>query len=307
MRNSLTISGINWTHLSAPTRWEISQISKKHDLHELIEEDILELNTQDKIDVYDDYIFMVFHFPKYNESEKRYMLNEFDIILWKNYIVSITRFHTNHIDKIKNEYSKEINEDENPEKFKISPYYILYKVLDVMFDKALNLLTKITKDIIYLEEEMFSKGGLNKELLESLMIKRRNIVFLKHTFLPQSELLEELQKIIPNFYQGELDLYFEDLVYKLDKIQNQLSILSENINSLTETYNSLMNIRISSIINILTVFTAITWILTFISWIYWMNIPLPMQDKPYSFLVVVLVMLVCVWTMLYVFRRKWWI
>jgi Mg2+ and Co2+ transporter CorA len=70
-----------------------------------------------------------------------------------------------------------------------------------MLDKALNMLNKISKDIIYLEEQIFDKDKLNKDLLESLMIKRRNIAFLKHTFKPQSELLQELQKVILNFYE----------------------------------------------------------------------------------------------------------
>jgi len=86
------------------------------------------------------------------------------------------------------DYSKEIKEDqkdEDLEEYKISPYYVLYKIVDVMFDKALNILNKISRDTVYMEEQVFSKDKLNKDLLESLMIRRRNIAFLKHTFLPQ--------------------------------------------------------------------------------------------------------------------------
>jgi Mg2+ and Co2+ transporter CorA len=45
---------------------------------------------------------------------------------------------------------------EDPEKYKISPYYILYKIIDVMFDKSLKILNKVNKDIVELEEEIFS-------------------------------------------------------------------------------------------------------------------------------------------------------
>jgi hypothetical protein len=38
------------------------------------------------------------------------------------------------------------------------------------------------------------------------------------------EILEELQKTLPKFYKEDLDVYFEDLVYKLDKITNTLSV-----------------------------------------------------------------------------------
>lgn len=310
MKNILSIWGINWIHISQPSKSEVQDLSERYDLHEIIEEDIFELNTQDKVDVYDDYVFMVFHFPKYNEQEKRYMLNEFDIILWKNFIISITRFHTNHIQKIMDEYSKEIKEDQQEqdlEAYKISPYYVLYKIVDVMFDKALNILNKISRDTVYMEEQVFSKDKLNKNLLESLMIRRRNIAFLKHTFLPQWELLQELQKVIWKFYNWQIDLYFEDIVYKLDRIENQISILSENLNSLADTYNTLMNIRINGIINVLTIFTALIWTLTLISWIYGMNINLPFQESPYAFLFVAWSMIVSVSIMIWIFKKKGWI
>jgi len=84
------------------------------------------------------------------------------------------------------------------------------------------------------------------------MIKRRNLVFLKHLFIPQEEIILELQKTIEKFYDGQLDLYFEDLQYKLDKIDNNISILTKNISSLSEIYNSLMNIKLNSVISRLT-------------------------------------------------------
>jgi Mg2+ and Co2+ transporter CorA len=69
-----------------------------------------------------------------------------------------------------------------------------------MFDKSLKILNKINKDIVELEEEIFSASGLNKKHLEDMMIKRRNLVFLKHLFVPQNELITELQKTIEKFY-----------------------------------------------------------------------------------------------------------
>jgi Mg2+ and Co2+ transporter CorA len=137
---------------------------------------------------------------------------------------------------------------EDPEKYKISPYYILYKIIDVMFDKTLKILSKSNRDIVELEEEIFSAKGLSKKHLEQMMIKRRNLVFLEHLFIPQTELLSELQKTIEKFYEGQLDLYFEDLLYKLDKIENNISVLTKNISSLSEIYNTLMNIKLNSII-----------------------------------------------------------
>lgn len=306
MKNLLKIGRVSWIHFENPKKQELLEIGETYDLHEIILDDIVEYWVQDKIDTYDNHIFMVFHFPKYDTVSKRYISNEFSIILGKNFIITITSQKTNHIEKIREEYLEETKDLEDPEKYKISPYYILYKVLDVMYDKTLKILTKNTKDIMLLEEEIFSNEWLSKKLLEELMVKRRNLVFLKHVFIPQAELIAELQKTIEKFYDWQLDLYFEDLLYKLDKIENQINILTKNISSLSEIYNSLMNIKLNSLIGTLTVFTLIIWSMTLIAWIYGMNIALPMAESPSAFLVISGLMISLSVVLFFFFKKKWW-
>ena len=127
-----------------------------------------------------------------------------------------------------------------------------------MYDKSIKMLTKSSKDVITLEEQLFRANKLEKILLENLTIKKRNIVSLKHMFTPHREILEELQKALPKFYKEDLDVYFEDLEYKLNKIMNTIAVSFENIESLADTYNSLMNIKTNSMITVLTIFSAIT-------------------------------------------------
>ncbi|MDR1987239.1 MAG: hypothetical protein LBQ24_00235 [Candidatus Peribacteria bacterium] len=54
-----------------------------------------------------------------------------------------------------------------------------------------------------------------------------------------------------------MDLYYEDLSSKLDKIENNIDIQFKNINSIMDAYNSLTNIKLNSILTKLTVFTFI--------------------------------------------------
>lgn len=304
MKNILHFGNIDRIHLSNPQQGEISDIVKKYDFHELIEEDLFELTNQEKIDVYEDFIFIVVNFPKYNAPIRKYYLNEFSIVLGKNVILTMSKYDTNHIKHIIDEYKQELKEREEDEEFKISPYYILYKVMDTMYDKAIRDLVKSSKDVNDMEEKLFAKHTVEKILLENLTIKKRNIVFLKHTFSPHEEILEELQKIIPKFYKEDLEVYFEDLSHKLNKINNTIEVSFENVDSLGETYNTLMTIKTNSVINVLTIFSVITWVLTLISWIYGMNISLPWAPENYFFFIIIGIMiLVCAWLLLF-FRKK---
>jgi hypothetical protein len=70
-----------------------------------------------------------------------------------------------------------------------------------MYDKVLVALNKFNIDLNSLEELIFNKDILNETLLSKLLVKKRNIVLLKHLMLPQSEILEELQKATEKFYE----------------------------------------------------------------------------------------------------------
>ena len=293
--------------MSKPRTTELEDIIKNLDLHEMVEQDILESSAQDKIDTYDDCVFLIIHFPKYNEKIWKYVSNEMNVILWKDYIITITKYPTNNIEKIRQEYEEEIKEEgEDTEEYKISPYYILYKIIDVMYDKILLWLNKFNQDLTEIEKQVFDKNFVDKDFLKTILIKKRNAVLLKTIISPQEEILVELQKATADFYEWDLDVYFEDLEYKTSKILWQISIIHENIDSISEIFNTMTNMMTNTNIGILTVLTVIIWIMTMISGIYWMNISLPWQENAYAFTYLIWGMLIMACITLFLFKKKKW-
>ncbi|MFC2495084.1 MAG: magnesium transporter CorA family protein [Candidatus Absconditicoccaceae bacterium] len=305
LKNVLKIGKIKWIHLSKPTHHQLEEAIKNLDLHEMVEQDLIEPSAHDKIDVYDDCIFLVIHFPKYNEKLGKYLSNEMNIILGRDFIITITKYPTNNIEKIRQEYEQEIKEEgEEAEEYKISPYYILYKIIDVMYDKILLGLNKFNLDLMEMEKQVFDKSFVDTDLLKNVLIKKRNTVLLKTIISPQEEILVELQKVTANFYEGDLDVYFEDLEYKTSKILGHISIIHENIDSIGEIFNTLTNMMTNKNIGILTVLTVIIGIMTMISGIYGMNIGLPFQNYPGAFIVLMgFMVMMAVFTVL-IFKKK---
>ena len=306
--NLLKIWNVEWIHLVNPSKEEVEKLVEKYDFHDIIAEDLIDINTQDKLDIYDDYIFLVLHFPKYDRNTQKYYLNEFDFILGKNFIISVSRYPSSHIYKIRKQYEEELKNEKDIEEyqFKSAPYYILYKILDAMYDKTVNLLNKFTKDLLEIEEDIFNKP-LEEKLLEKLMIKKRNAIILKHIYKPQVEIISDLSTEIKNFYkkfEDEVDVYFEDIEYKIEKIINQIEIVFENIDNLTDIYNSLVSMKINKVMTLLTVFTAIIWIHTLIAWLYGMNVPLPLEKNVFTFWYILILIVLITIIFLYLFKRK---
>lgn len=295
-----------WIHLVDPTQKQIDKLVDKYDLHEIIEQDFLDFATHDKIDVYDGCLFLVIRFPKFNTRTKKHFANQMHAILGKNFIITVTSHVTNNIEKIQEQYRKEIKEAEDDEQFKLSPYYILYKIIDAMYDKVLIWMTKFTQDLTKIEDEAMESTAITQETLQELLIKKRSAVLMKHIITPHTEILSELQTATMNFYEWDLDVYFEDLLYKTDKILSIVSIAHENTESLFDMTDTLTTLRTNKIISILTIFTVLLWILTWVSGLYGMNVNLPWQEQfPMFWWLLWWMIGFTIITMIY-FKRKHW-
>jgi hypothetical protein len=74
------------------------------------------------------------------------------VTIGKNWIISISRFETNTITKLKDKLAQESQAYESDETYKITPYYILYEIIDMMYDKTTRLLSNSATDVFKLEE-----------------------------------------------------------------------------------------------------------------------------------------------------------
>lgn len=305
MKTSLRFDKMKWIHYASPTKQEIDELVEEYDFHELISDDLAEMNVQPKIDQYDNDIFLVLTFPKYNPKTWKYLLNEFNVILGKDYIITMSTYEANHIAKIIEEYKMDLAESDikDEEAYKVSPYYILYTIIDAMYDKTLKAQAYSMKDIVLLENKL-SEWNVTELPLDELMKKKSNTTLLKYTFLPQKTILMETQKACIGFYQWDLDVYFEDLESKLEKILNNSMIMTETLQSITETYDELMNSQINSTMRLLTLLTAIPAILWLVTSFYGMNVSLPLMNSPLAWVALLLLMVVTLVIMLFIFKKR---
>jgi hypothetical protein len=65
-----------------------------------------------------------------------------------------------------------------------------------------------------------------------------------------------------------MEVYFEDLEDKLDQILTEINILQEYIDSIEDTFKTMLDIKTNSIIKFLTLFSAFMLPLTLITSFY---------------------------------------
>ncbi len=277
MLRDLKIGWIKWIDAVWLKPEEKEALIEKYNVHELDIEACREWNQKARIDNYDDYSFLIFHFPKYNPLKQMYELNEFNIFLWRNFLITFRDYTWSHIDKIFEKYSN-LKINTRKRDIKVSTGYILYEITQAMLEKMFTVSKKITNDLKDLEWKIFDWNN-NSSLVKDILIKKRNIILLRHMFQPQIMVIKHLEDTVNKLYAWEIEVYFEDLEDKLEQIINEISILQEHIESIEDAFKSMVDIKTNFVIKVLTVFSALLLPLTLITSFYWMNVNLPFSNN----------------------------
>lgn len=120
------------------------------------------------------------------------------------------------------------------------------------------------KKLLEIQENIASKKGEN-EIVENLMNEDLNKIFIKHNFLSQVDVMEDLIDHINNLKEHQLNVYFNSLKVKLSRIISTINILTEKNDSLMSAYNTFTGIKNNKSVTRLTFVNAIFMPLTLIA------------------------------------------
>ncbi len=289
----LNIDGLQDTEL-------INKIGQHYDIHPLVLEDILNTNQRPKIEVFDDYVFMVIKMLTFNEREFRVMSEQVSILLGKNFVISFQEQPGDIFDPIRERIRtgkgriKQMNSD-----------YLTYAILDIIIDYYFNILEKVGEKIETFEEELMSEP--KSDTLNEIYRLKREVLFLRKSVWPLRESINKLEKLESSLIHKKTAPYLRDLydhtIQVIDTIETSRDLLS----GMLDLYLSSVSNKMNEVMKVLTIFAAIFIPLTFIAGIYGTNFEfIPELNWQYGYFAMWGVMLIVGMGLLLFFRRKKW-
>ncbi|MCD6109867.1 magnesium transporter CorA family protein [bacterium] len=301
--NTIKQDTLTWHNIVKPTKKTTEFLSKKYKFHHLDLEDCLSKIQRPKIDEYDRYIFIVLHFPYYDKVTDSIQTDELDIFVGGSYVISLSpgnKVLSNLFNKVKR--SKKLRE----KYMGAGSGYLLYYIINDMFGACFPLLDSISEEINDIESIVFEMEN-PKDMLKDILYLKKDIISFRRIIIPQRIIVPQLEHKNKKFLSGELDIYFDDVVDKVEKIYNNLETLSEIINTLNDTNESILSHNTNNVIKILTIFSVIMLPLTFITGFYGMNVQgLPVANHPLATVIISAGLVGVVVLMLIFFRSKRW-
>jgi magnesium transporter len=302
--------GLRWVKIDRPGALEQAWLEENFDFHALDFEDVLSRNQRPKIDVYDDYLFIVLHFPIFDSAARRLGAGELDLFVGPGFLITIPNQPLQPVEYLfeRCRQKEEIRE----QLFSRGSGYLLYRLVDDGFDYCFPMLRKIGNKLDVLEEEIF-EGHSSQEIVRDISNVKQEIINFRKVIRPQRPVLRDLEKVKQRYLAPEIDLeiYFDDIVDAQERIWDMLENYKEVIEALEETNESVIAHRFNDILRVLTVFSIVFLPATLVASIWGMNVGLPGGGDPVTssdtmFWVLIGAMIGLMGGMLVWFRRRGW-
>jgi magnesium transporter len=295
-------TGLTWIHLDSPTNEEATALAERFGWHPLDIEDVLSKRQRPKIDEYEDYRFIVLHFPVYDKTAKRLNAGELDVFLGHGYLVTLPTVELLPVTRLFQRCSDDMELREGL--FGKSSGYLLYHVLDDLFDYCFPILDKIGHKLDAIEDDIEEERS--QDLVRDISRAKQEIISYRKIIKPQRPTLRLLERHVERFLPEDLELYFDDLVDASERIWDILDNYKEVVEALETTNESAISHRQNDVLRTLTVVGAIFLPLTFLTGVFGMNVLYPGEGTRDSFWVIVGFMLATLVGLVGFFRWKRW-
>jgi len=296
--------GLRWINIERPRAADRAWLEEHFPIfHPLDYEDVYSRNQRPKVDVYDDYLFVVLHFPAFDKTLGRLNAAELDIFVGPDFVVTLPNEPVAPV-----EYLFErcrTREEFRDQIFSKGPGYLLYKVVDDCVDASFPMLGKMGHKLEGIEEDMF-EGGRNKEIVRDISNVKQEIINFRKIVRPQRTALRDLERSKRYIPEG-LDIYFDDINDANERVWDMLENFKEVVEGLESTNESVLSHRLNDLLRILTVLSVIFLPLTLLSGIFGMNTHVPGEQTFAGFWAVAGAMLILLIGMILFFRRRGWL
>ena len=142
-----------------------------------------------------------------------------------------------------------------------------------MFDYCFPILDKIGFKLDRLENAIFDER--REEVVRDISNVKQEIIAYRKIIKPERTTLRLLERARTRYLPEDLEVYFDDIVDKAERIWDQLDNYKEVVEALEQTNESVIAHKQNDILRVLTLFSVVLLPLTLISGIYGMNVGLP--------------------------------
>jgi len=293
---------ITWINLDGVHQLtDIEKIGTHFKIHPLVLEDIMNTGQRPKMEVFDQYIFIVLKMLRIEDEENETKTEQVSIIIAPNLVISLQESKGDVFDPIR----ERIRSDRGRIR-KMGADYLAYALIDAIVDNYFIILEKLGEKIEDMEDELISNPS--PETLQTIHSLKREMIFLRKSVWPLRELISRLERWESQLIDKSTYIYLRDLYDHTIQVIDSIETFRDMLSGMLDIYLSSVSNRMNEVMKVLTIIATIFIPLTLIAGIYGMNFRyMPELESPWAYPMVYFIMLIIGIVMLIYFRRKRWL
>jgi magnesium transporter len=299
-----THKNLVWVDLESPTQNEVREIMAEFHINPLAADELLTPTLRPKVDVYENFIYMILHFPAakhtHNGSENS---QEVDFMVGKNFLIT-TRYDT--VDPI-HKFSKVFEVNSILDRGDIGSHggYLIFYMIRKLYRAVGHELENIESSLDDIEEQIFSDK--EHKMVKEITIVTRKLLNFKQAMAAHKDILSSFEVAGKQFFFYLFLYHLRSMIGEYYKVENELKFHFETATELRETNNSLLSTKQNEIMKVLTIMTFVALPLTLIASVFGMNTNfIPVVGHQYDFFIIIGIMAATAAVLFGYFKyRKW--
>lgn len=275
-------------------------------LHPLTIEDILHTTQRPKMDVFDEYVFLVIKMPRLHIETNQIETEQVSLIISGNYLLTFQELEGDTFDAVRSRIKTNKGRIR-----RMGVDYLAYALMDSVIDHYFAILEQVGEQIEELEEELVDNPS--PETLQKIHALKREMILLRKSVWPLREVISGLQRDeVPQITEA-IHFFLKDLYDHTIQVIDTVETFRDIISGMVDIYLSSVSNRMNEVMKVLTIYAAIFIPLTFIAGIYGMNFNpekspfnMPELNWAYGYPFALGLMLVLGLGMLLYFKKKNW-
>src|SRR4051812_2996317 len=238
--------GLRWINIERPRQIDRVWLEEHFDFHPLDYEDVHSRNQRPKVDEYDDYLFVVLHFAKFDKSVGRLNAAELDVFVGPDFVVTLPN---EQIDPLEYVFERcRASEEVRDALFAKGAGYLLYRIVDQCVDASFPMLRKIGNKLEDLEGDIFE--GRSADIVRDISNAKQEIINFRKIVRPQRAALRDLDRT-RRYVPEDLEVYFDDIVDASERVWDMLENFKEVVEGLEDSNEAVLSHRLNDVLRVL--------------------------------------------------------
>ncbi len=279
----------------------IEKIGDVFQIHNLILEDIVDVNQRPKFEEFDNGILLILKSPTFNSKTLGVTFEHIAIILKDGVLISFQEEHSDIFlpirDRIESAKGKIRNQKAD---------YLAYALTDFLVDQQYAVMEDIEEEVEKLELHLLSNP--QKNIKEEIFSLKRQIIILRKEVVPLKEAINKFSKSDHQLIKDSSKIFIMDLYDHTFQLTDMIDSNREILNGLQDLYLSEISFKMNKIMQILTIITTVFVPLSFLTSLYGMNFKyMPELNFKYGYFILLGIMLLISACLLIWFRKNKWL